>query len=232
MDSPRRSSALNILMVTWEYPPWYTGGTGIACRGLVRGCMAAGLKTSVLLPWWGDMLEPDRNGNLSGQERVTGFPGYGGFGSYGRGTAPGSIDGIPAGFDIIHCHDWPGIPVALNLWKRFRRPLVVHIHSLESDRSPEGGDPGIAGIEAEGCGRADMVLAVSGYTAAKIIREYGIDPGKVKVLHNGHDILEPPGTSAEGLPGPADCSLSRAACRAEGAGYLPGGGDKDCRRQE
>ena len=201
MGSPRRSSALRVLMVTWEYPPWYTGGAGTACRGMVQASLAEDLKVSVFLPWSGRALEPDRSGNLSGLEGAAGFPGYGGFGSYGRGTPFDSIDGITAGFDIIHCHDWLTIPAALKLRQRFRRPLVLHIHSLESDRSPEGGDPGIAGIEADGCRRADLVLAVSGYTAAKITGEYGIDPGKVKVLHNGYDPVESPGSGVEGIQG-------------------------------
>jgi len=38
------------LMFGWEYPPFHTGGLGVACQGMVRGLLQNGVKVTLVLP--------------------------------------------------------------------------------------------------------------------------------------------------------------------------------------
>jgi len=88
-------------------------------------------------------------------------------------------------FDLVHAHDWMTFPAALAIKQASGRPLAVHIHSLEYDRS--GGRRGgwIYEIERRAMERAERVIPVSRYTGGIIARHYGIDPGKIRPVHNG-----------------------------------------------
>ncbi|MEK6943620.1 MAG: glycosyltransferase family 4 protein [Nanoarchaeota archaeon] len=91
-------------------------------------------------------------------------------------------------FDIIHCHDWMTFKAGINAKIARNRPLVVHVHSTEFDRT--GGDhvnQYVYDIEREGMEAADAVIAVSNFTKNKIIKHYGINPDKVYVVHNAVD---------------------------------------------
>lgn len=86
--------------------------------------------------------------------------------------------------DIIHVHDWMTIPAGIAAREATGRPLVVHIHALESDRSMVRLNERIYGIERLGMMEADAVIAVSHYTKGKIVSQYGIPENKVSVVHN------------------------------------------------
>jgi glycogen(starch) synthase len=87
-------------------------------------------------------------------------------------------------FDIIHAHDWMTVPAALNARRISGKPLVLHIHSLEYDRSGENVNPAIRAIEQEGLNQADRIIAVSHRTRRMIEELYGADPGKIAVVYN------------------------------------------------
>ncbi len=87
-------------------------------------------------------------------------------------------------FDVIHAHDWMTFLAGIRAKRVSGRPLVVHIHSLECDRSGAGGNPDIVHIEKLGMEAADHVIAVSHYTRQQILERYGIAPEKVTVIHN------------------------------------------------
>jgi len=91
----------------------------------------------------------------------------------------------PADFDLIHAHDWMTFPAAVALSQITKRPLVVHVHSLEHDRSGVFYDEGINSIEKFGLSSADRVIAVSHYTKCSIERHHGIATNKIAVVHNG-----------------------------------------------
>jgi glycogen synthase len=88
-------------------------------------------------------------------------------------------------FDVIHAHDWITFPAAVALAKFTSKPLIVHIHSLESDRCGDFGDSRIANIERYGLESASAIVAVSHYTAGKIARDHGIALDKIQIVHNG-----------------------------------------------
>ncbi len=88
-------------------------------------------------------------------------------------------------FDVIHAHDWVTFPAALALSESLQKPLVVHVHATEIDRSGEHVNLSVYEIERQGMERASAVIAVSNYTAEIITRRYGIPADKVHVVHNG-----------------------------------------------
>jgi glycogen(starch) synthase len=90
-----------------------------------------------------------------------------------------------AEFDIIHAHDWMTFPAGVALAKATKRPLIVHVHSLEHDRSGVFYDESINAIERCGLESADRVIAVSHYTKSSIERYHSIASKKIAVVHNG-----------------------------------------------
>lgn len=88
-------------------------------------------------------------------------------------------------YDVIHAHDWMTYPAGIAVSVISERPLIVHVHSTEFDRSGEHVNQMIYDIEREGMERADKVIAVSHYTRNIIISRYGISGEKVEVVYNG-----------------------------------------------
>ncbi len=93
-------------------------------------------------------------------------------------------------FDVIHCHDWMTYKAGIKAKQVSKKPLVVHIHATEFDRT--GGNPNqyVYNIEREGFHEADRILAVSEFTRQKVINHYGIHPNKVEVVHNAVEFNE------------------------------------------
>ncbi len=88
-------------------------------------------------------------------------------------------------FDIIHAHDWMTFPAGVALSQLTGKPLVVHVHSLEQDRSGLFVDKDIEKIERLGLDTASRVITVSHYTRRAIERFHGISTSKIRVVHNG-----------------------------------------------
>lgn len=87
-------------------------------------------------------------------------------------------------FDVIHAHDWLTYYAGLAAKRVSGKPLVVHMHATEYDRSGENVNTQVYAIERTGMSGADRVMAVSHLTRNIVINKYGIDPAKVMTLHN------------------------------------------------
>lgn len=88
-------------------------------------------------------------------------------------------------FDIIHAHDWLTYKAGIAAKQVSGKPLVVHIHATEFDRSGENNINGIVyGLEQYGMREADKVCAVSDLTRKTVIDKYNIPAHKVVTLHN------------------------------------------------
>ncbi|GMQ27288.1 glycosyltransferase family 4 protein [Algoriphagus sp. oki45] len=87
-------------------------------------------------------------------------------------------------FDIIHAHDWLAFPAGIAAKEISGKPLVVHVHATEFDRSGESVNKPVYEIERAGMHAADHVLAVSALTRNIVIKKYGVPAHKVSVLHN------------------------------------------------
>ncbi len=88
-------------------------------------------------------------------------------------------------FDVIHAHDWMTYPAGLEVARRTGKPLVVHVHSTEFDRSGEQVNQQIYDIERRGMHGAMRVITVSRLTRNIVVRRYGVNPDKVTVVYNG-----------------------------------------------
>lgn len=96
-------------------------------------------------------------------------------------------------FDVIHAHDWMTYPAGIAVAAVTGKPLVVHVHSTEFDRSGEHVNQVIYDIERKGMHSADKVITVSHLTRNIVISRYGVIGEKCEVVYNG---VEPNGNGS------------------------------------
>lgn len=96
-------------------------------------------------------------------------------------------------FDVIHAHDWTTFPAAMALKEATGKPLVVHVHITEFDKTGgEHADPRIYEVERAGMLAADRVIAVSNMVRNRCIHQYHIPPEKITVVYNAVEFNEKP----------------------------------------
>jgi len=92
-------------------------------------------------------------------------------------------------YDVIHVHDWMTFGAGIAAKKISGKPLIMHVHSTEYDRSGGAPYPEILKLEKNGLKQADLVVAVSNRTKNVLVDKYGIKSEKIKVVYNAinHD---------------------------------------------
>lgn len=200
---------MKILMFGWEFPPLISGGLGVACYGLVKGLASLGNEVTFVVPQevpgqpFVKLLSayPDAEQIAKYQINVSLNP-YSSY-SYQKETGSNALMRLPIAdrlafytdmseaiarketFDIIHGHDWMTYPAAIRAKAVSGKPMVLHVHSTEFDRTGDHPNQFIYDIEREGLLQADRVIAVSNYTKQRIVEHYGISPEKIDVVYNG-----------------------------------------------
>jgi len=91
-------------------------------------------------------------------------------------------------FDVVHAHDWMTFPAGLATAAAARKPLVVHVHSTEFDRSGRNVNRRICEIERAGMLGADCVVCVSHLTCSIIAERYRVPADKIEVVYNAVDV--------------------------------------------
>jgi len=222
-----REYNLKVLMLGWEFPPFFAGGAGIVCSELSKALITKGTDILFVMPSGPDNTSSAENQNLkiivtnnkytTVKIRIKKIDSllhaYATPQSYNQqytqminGTKQGQTKTLygpnlkeevyrfaeqvkllaeEEDFDIIHAHDWVTFPAAIALKQITGKPLVVHIHITEFDKT--GGkhaDPDIYSIEQEGMLRANKVITVSNKIKDTCIHNYFIDPSKILVVHN------------------------------------------------
>ncbi len=208
-------------MFGWEFPPHNSGGLGTACLGLLTGLSEFQVPVTFVLPRHADVSFKDTRFVFADKEssfitirridsrlspymtaeeyekqfRLYGEPD----GIYGT-TLLEEVDLYARraravtekeNFDVIHAHDWLSIPAGLMAKKVSGRPLIVHIHATEFDRTGGNGvNQDVYRIERKGMEEADEVVTVSHFTKGQICRHYGIPADKITVVHNGISVSE------------------------------------------
>lgn len=205
-------------MFGWEFPPHNSGGLGTACYGLSKSLSRANVLITFVLPKKLDGLEHDflriifaniRNIKFRGvqtlihpyitsdlyDEYLRTAPehelyGLNLFDEVRRYGLQARIIGRDEHFDVIHAHDWLSFRAGIEARRVSGKPLIVHVHATEFDRT--GGHPNqyIYDEERHGLHAADCIVAVSQHTKNAIIEHYGISNNKVIVVHNGIDRTE------------------------------------------
>lgn len=90
-------------------------------------------------------------------------------------------------FDVIHSHDWLGIEAADFLSKKYRKPWIHTVHSLEHIRAAdETGSPEkrISGIERRGIVACDRIITVSNLMKREITEKCRVPAEKISVIYN------------------------------------------------
>lgn len=209
---------MKILMLGWELPPYNSGGLGVACYQLCKALASKGADIEFVLPYQGEHEIDFMRVNAAQAKSIEELRAAGNaYESFRYTSRWHSTDGVfatggdivaqtasyeqaigrvveLADFDIIHAHDWLTFRAALRAKEKTNRPLILHVHSIESDRAGGAhGNPLVREIERTAMLVADRTIAVSEHTKKAILREYDIPTDKVEVVHNSieHDSLAP-----------------------------------------
>lgn len=92
-------------------------------------------------------------------------------------------------YDIIHSHDWLTYPAGIHAKNVLGKPLVIHVHATDFDRSRGKVNPQVYQMEKNGMDYADHIICVSELTRRTVIEKYHQDPAKVTTVHNAVEPL-------------------------------------------
>lgn len=87
-------------------------------------------------------------------------------------------------FDLIHAHDWLTYPAGIAAMEVSGKPLVIHVHATDFDRSGGSVNPDVYNIEKRGMDAASKIITVSNLTREIVINKYNIHPDKVETVYN------------------------------------------------
>ena len=226
---------MRVLMFGWEFPPYISGGLGVACEGLVRGLLELSTEVALVLPYRAvasgtaelkiissyegasesktgegrkvllrlrripSLLKPYLTEPVYEEERRearrTGATFVGNYGpdlqqEVIRYAAAAARIALRESFDVIHAHDWLTFLAGIEARLATGKPLVLHVHATEFDRTGGGENGFVTTIERLGLAQADRIIAVSGYTAELVARQYGVPADRLRVVHNAIDARE------------------------------------------
>ena len=185
---------MKVAMIGWEYPPFKAGGLATHCYGLTRSLSDKGVKVDFYMPKTSKNAKSDKENlkiievgemDIFPYDRPDSRELAGGF--YERVLNYNNlvVSMVKGRYDVVHCHDWLTMKAGIALKEQRGIPLVLTIHSTEYDRSgwlyP---NQWFIDIEKEGMEKADRVITVSHFTKRICVEKYGIDPGKISVIHN------------------------------------------------
>ncbi len=89
-------------------------------------------------------------------------------------------------FDVIHAHDWLTYEAGIAIKKATGKPLVIHVHATEFDRS-NGMNERVLNIEKHGMQEADKIITVSNLTKEIVEEKYQIPEEKIQTVYNAVD---------------------------------------------
>ena len=126
---------------------------------------------------------------MGGQLNFTGTYGKNLYEEIANYAVVGGEIALKEDFDIIHSHDWLTYPAGIAAKRASGKPLVIHVHATDFDRSGGKVNPTVFEIEKTGMELADKIIAVSNLTRNTVIEKYGIHPDKVVTVYNAVDPL-------------------------------------------
>lgn len=244
--------AQKVLMYGWEFPPFISGGLGIACYDITKSLSELGVTINFVLPsFCGKTSNENKHLKLINSsevevtekellqvaehfvdnvklhqidsllfpyiteeaylEQINFIEKHASYdehsksyrlnisGNYGKNLLDevsrySYISGFIAKeveHDVIHCHDWMTILAGIEARRHSNKPLIYHVHALETDRSGDNTNPSVYNIEKYGLEQADKIIAVSYFTKNNIVNKYQINPDKIEVVHNAVSKSQP-----------------------------------------
>lgn len=195
---------MKVLMLGWELPPHNSGGLGTACYQLCKSLSQKNIDIEFMLPYTADHGIDFMDVTAAHPQSVTEVLRSGiAYDSYKYILEDGSEEWLDIyqqqelfeqtvaelvkerEFDLVHAHDWLTFRAALRVKEAKSCPIILHVHSVESDRSgSKYGNPLVKEIEGISLHIADRVIAVSEHTKKAIVRDYGVPADKIEVVHN------------------------------------------------
>lgn len=199
-------------MFGWELPPQNSGGLGVACYNLAKALVSKDAKVTFVLPKRANVppgdfkilfanaelkiktvdsllsayLTSEKYSYILNKLEFKDFYGDSLFDEVLRYGKEARKIALAEKFDVIHAHDWLSFPAGVQAKLASGKPLILHIHATEFDRTGGTGiNQLVYDIEKWGMEKADKVLAVSNLTKNIIVKNYGIPENKVEVVYNG-----------------------------------------------
>jgi glycogen synthase len=185
---------MRVAMISWEYPPQFSGGLGVHCQALVPELTSIGVYIELYLPSFQEIEFETIDGMVIHHVKL-GKP-------FMDSSYIGSViwDSVldfrnrlaevfqPDGIDLIHAHDWMGAFAAADIAKKYDIPLIWTVHSTEYDRAAgKPHNPEIVHIEQDALLNASHTISVSQRTKKILIEQYQTNPEKITVIYNGID---------------------------------------------
>lgn len=209
---------IRVLMFGWEFPPHNSGGLGTACYGLSKSLSRSDVDVAFVLPKKLQGLDHDFLKILFANIKNIKFRGMKSlihpyitselYDEYLRTAPENEIYGLnlfdevrryglqarliakEEEHDLIHAHDWLSFRAGIEAKRISGKPLIVHVHATEFDRTAGHPNQYIYDEERKGMHAADCIIAVSQHTKNVITEHYGIESDKIMVVHNGIDHAE------------------------------------------
>jgi len=204
-------------MFGWEFPPFNAGGLGVVCEKLVKALASQGIAISFVLPkklpinscsckmvFANNAKIPFKTKAIN--SLLSAYVSSKSYQQLFKTTEEKSIYSnslvgeikryaiesrkiaLKEEFDLIHSHDWLTYLAGIEAKKVSHKPLILHVHITGVDQGGGSCDPEVYAIEKQGFEAADLIIAVSGLIKNRIIEHYGINPDKIRVVHNAIDI--------------------------------------------
>ncbi len=197
-------------MLGWELPPHNSGGLGTACLQLCKALSRRDIDIEFVLPYSADHGIDFMKITAATPHGIASIVRSGiAYDSYKYTRQDGSEEWLnifdqqqlyeeavaqmvdEKEFDIVHAHDWLTFRAAIRVKEKRGCPVILHVHSVESDRSGSArGNPLVHEIEELAFLMADLIIAVSQHTKRCIIRDYGIPADKIEVVHNSIEVSD------------------------------------------
>lgn len=197
-------------MLGWELPPHNSGGLGIACYQLCKSLAKRDVDLEFVVPYQADHDIDFMKVTAAHPQGVTEILHAGGVYDSDKYTFEDgheewmdivgqqfmfekSVQKLveTTEFDVLHAHDWLTFRAAMRVKEQRGCPIILHVHSIESDRAVENrGNQLVREIEETALHMADKVIAVSEHTKQCIINDYGVPADKIQVVHNSIEIAD------------------------------------------
>ena len=202
-------------MLGWELPPYNSGGLGTACYQLCKALSKKDIDIEFIVPYEADHKIDFMKVTSASKQNVETFLLSGSaydsqYFSYLKKIQKGETPtGLTLGeqvhlyeeavaamvegkeYDVVHAHDWLTFRAALRIKASKKWPIILHVHSVESDRAgTKNGNPMAMELESIGLHMADRIIAVSERTRQSIHDDYGVPLDKIEVVHNSIDVAD------------------------------------------
>lgn len=190
---------MKAMVLTWEYPPFITGGLGQHVKELLPALQALDplLELHVVAPCfdqpapaivaggpvvhWVHVPKPRAQHFYGDVERA----------NHALAATAVRVAEDEGPFDLLHVHDWLASWAAFAVQDLHGTPLVATIHATERGRYRghlhDHMSAAIDSAEAVLCGRSDHIITCSSAMMVEVQSFFGVEPARISVIPNGID---------------------------------------------